>query len=54
MSLELFSSKNNNFNENYPLLIKKIKSKKLVELEPKIDEITAVTEIIKKFIIEKK
>ena len=54
MSLELFSSKNNNFNENYPSLIKKIKSKKLLELDPKIDEITAVTEIIKKFIIEKK
>ena len=39
MSLELISSINTNFYQNYPALIKKIKSKKLLELEPKIDEI---------------
>jgi hypothetical protein len=54
MSLELISSINTNFFQNYPALIKKIKSKKLLELEPKIDEIKTVTEIIKNFIIEKK
>jgi len=54
MSLELISSINTNFYQNYPALIRKIKSKKLLELEPKIDEIKTVSEIIKNFIIEKK
>ena len=53
-SLELVSSKNNNFKEKYPEFIKKIKSRKLIEVDPKIDEITAVNSIIKQFIIEKK
>jgi hypothetical protein len=54
MSLELISSKNNYFFQNYPALIKKIKSKKLLELEPKINEIKIVSDIIKNFIIDKK
>ena len=54
MSLELISSINTNFFQNYPALIKKIKSKKLLELEPKIDEINTVSEIVKTFIIDKK
>ena len=53
-SLELVTSKNNNFKEKYPEFIKKIKSRKLIEVEPKIDEITSVNDIIKKFIVEKK
>lgn len=53
-SLELVTSKNNYFKEKYPEFIKKIKSRKLLEVEPKIDEITSVNNIIKKFIIEKK
>jgi hypothetical protein len=53
-SLELVTSKNNNFKEKYPEFIKKIKSRKLKEVDPKIDEITSVNDIIKKFIVEKK
>ena len=35
-SLELVTSKNNNFKEKYPEFIKKIKSRKLIEVDPKL------------------
>jgi len=53
-SLELVKTKDEQFKEQYPIIMKKIKNKKLLEFDPKINEINQVYEIIKKYIIEKK
>jgi hypothetical protein len=52
-SLELVKTKNSEFKEEYPNLIKTIKNKQLREYEPKIDEIDKVYKIIIDFIKEK-
>ena len=53
-SLDLVKTGNEQFKEQYPSIMKKIKNKKLQEFDPKISEINQVYEIIKKYIIDKK
>jgi len=53
-SLELLNTKNSDFKEEYPNMVKKIMNKQLSDFEPKIDEIEKVYKIIKTYIIEKK
>ena len=53
-SLELVKTKDSDFKEEYPNMIKKIKNKQLADFDPKIDEIEKVYKIIKDYIIEKK
>jgi hypothetical protein len=54
MSLELVKTKNEEFQEEYPNMVKKIKNKQLQEFEPKLKEIEGIYKIIIDFIIEKK
>jgi hypothetical protein len=54
MSLELVKTKNEEFQEEYPNMVKKIKNKQLQEFEPKLEEIEGIYKIIIDFIIEKK
>ena len=44
--LDIVSTHDEQFKENYPKIMKKISKKKLLEMEPTIDEITSVNEII--------
>jgi len=53
-SLELVKTKDSDFKEEYPNMVKKIKNKQLQDFDPKIDEIEKVYKIIKDYIIEKK
>jgi len=45
-SLDIIITEDEQFKENYPKIMKKVEKKKLMEMEPKIDEITKVYEII--------
>lgn len=54
MSLQLVKTKNEKFKEEYPNLMKEIKTIKLKNFEPKLDEIQAVYKIITTYIKEKK
>ena len=49
-SLDIITTENEQFKENYPKMMKKIKTKKLVEFEPTLDEITKVYNIILDYI----
>lgn len=53
-SLDIVSTQDEQFKENYPKIMKKIGKKKLEEMEPTIDEITQVNEIIINYIKENK
>ena len=53
-NLELVKSDTKNFHEHYDNMIKKINKKKLIELEPTLDEVTKIYEIILNYIKEKK
>ena len=53
-TLELIKDDADNFKSVYPELINKVTRRKLKEVEPKIDEITSVTDIIINFVKEKK
>lgn len=52
--LDILSTEDEQFNKNYPKIMKKIEIKKLMEMEPKLDEITKVNEIIIGYIKENK
>ena len=52
--LDIVSTEDEQFKENYPKIMKKIGKKKLVEMEPTIDEITKVTEIINNYVKQNK
>lgn len=49
-SLDIVSTENEQFKENYPKIMKKIGKKKLMEMEPTLDEITKVNGIIVEYI----
>lgn len=53
-SLDILLTQDDQFKENYPKIMKKISKKKLEEMEPTIDEITKVTEIIIEYIKQNK
>ena len=53
-SLDLVKTGDDQFKEQYPSILKKIKNKKLQEFDPKISEINKVYDIIKTYIKEKK
>jgi len=48
--LDITSTGDEQFKENYPKIMKKVEKKKLIEFEPTIDEITKVYEIIINYI----
>jgi hypothetical protein len=48
--LDIVSTHDEQFKENYPKIMKKIGKKKLTEMEPTIDEITRVNEVIMDYI----
>jgi hypothetical protein len=52
--LDIVSTQDEQFKENYPKIMKKIGKKKLEEMEPTIDEITKVNEIIINYIKQNK
>jgi len=52
--LDIVSTQDEQFKENYPKIMKKISKKKLVEMEPTIDEITKVNSIIIDYIKKNK
>lgn len=52
--LDIVSTEDEQFKENYPKIMKKIGKKKLKEMEPTIDEITKVNEIIIEYIKKNK
>jgi hypothetical protein len=52
--LDIVSTEDEQFKENYPKIMKKVERKKLEEIEPTIDEITKVFTIITNFIKKKK
>lgn len=52
--LDIVSTQDEQFKENYPKIMKKIGKKKLKEMEPTIDEITKVNEIIIEYIKKNK
>ena len=52
--LDIVSTQDEQFKENYPKIMKKIGKKKLEEMEPTIDEITKVNQIIIEYIKENK
>ena len=52
--LDIVSTQDDQFKENYPKIMKKIGKKKLEEMEPTIDEITKVNAIIIDYIKENK
>lgn len=49
-SLDIVTTEDEQFKEHYPKIMKKVETKKLLEMEPTIDEITKVYEIIIDFI----
>jgi hypothetical protein len=49
-SLNILSTENDEFKKNYPNILKKVGMKKLTEIEPTIDEMTKVYDIIINFI----
>lgn len=49
-SLDIVTTDNEQFKEHYPKIMKKIETKKLMEMEPTIDEITKVYDEIIKYI----
>lgn len=53
-SLDIVTTEDEQFKENYPKIMKKVEAKKLVEMEPTIDEITKVYEVITDFIKKNK
>jgi len=53
-SLDLLHTKDDEFKEQYPSIMKKINTKKLNEMEPTLNEINKVNEIIFKFVKEKR
>jgi plasmid maintenance system killer protein len=53
-SLDIINSSDEQFDEKFPEILKKVKLKKLQELEPSIDEINKVYSIIFKYIKENK
>ena len=52
--LDIVSTQDEQFKENYPKIMKKVEHKKLMEMEPTLDEMTRVYEIIIKYIKQKK
>ena len=52
--LDIVSTHDEQFKENYPKIMKKVGKKKLEEMEPTIDEITKVNQIIIEYIKENK
>jgi hypothetical protein len=53
-SLDILTTEDDQFKEYYPKIMKKVETKKLLEMEPTIDEIRKVYEIIIDFIKTKK
>jgi hypothetical protein len=52
--LDIVSTENDQFKENYPKIMKKVEKKKLTEMEPTIDEINKVNDIIIDYIKKNK
>jgi hypothetical protein len=53
-SLDIVTTEDEQFKEHYPKIMKKVETKKLMEMEPTLDEITKVYEIIIDFIKKNK
>ena len=49
-SLDIVTTEDEQFKEYYPKIMKKVEKKKLMEMEPTLEEITKVHEIINDFI----